>query len=178
MKWSATAAALVLAAAPMAAQQATGSASQPGTSPQTAQQITLRGCVTPGVDSGTYLLTHVTERPAAGRSAIPTDAHGRKVLFWLDKDEGLRAHAGKMVEVMGTTGEIEKSEIELKPGRQASGGLIAEFEGPGKDVKAPTSVLGGAVGTSGTAGAPKDDIKTFLFKVKVDDVRVAEGSCQ
>ncbi|HTM04484.1 MAG TPA: hypothetical protein VL173_13330 [Vicinamibacterales bacterium] len=150
------------------------SSSQPGAD----NRITLRGCVQPGLESGTVLMNNVTEVPTGGRSAVPEEAHGRKVIFWLDKDDPLKPHVGHMVEVTGARGGVEKSEIELKQGHQKSGGVVVEFEGPGRDVKASSSAVGGALGTSGRTGPEKDDIKTFLYKVKVDNVRGLPGTCQ
>jgi hypothetical protein len=174
MKWSAVAAALVMAAAPLGAQQP-----QPTSAPGQAAggAITLRGCVRAGVEKDTVLMTDVVEAAGAGRSAMPTEAHGRKVLFWLDRDEPLKAHVGHMVEVTGTQGPVEKSEVELKAGRQKDGGLVAEFQGPGGNVKASNDVVGQALGTSGRAEPEKNDVQTFLVKVKVDTVRPVNGSC-
>ena len=57
------------------------------------------------------------------------------------------------------------------------GGLIAEFEGPGEDVKVANSAVAGAIGTSGRSEAEKDDIKTMLVKVDVKDVKAIDYSC-
>jgi hypothetical protein len=175
MKWSAVAAALVIAAAPIGAQQAPQTTGQ--ASAATAGKITLHGCVRPGVDKDTVLMTDVMEVTDAGKSAMPAEAHGRKVLFWLDRDDALKPHVGHMVEVTGTQGAIEKSEVEFKAGRQKDGGLVAEFEGPGRDVKASNATVGQALGTAGRADADKNDVKTFLIKVKVDSVRAVTGTC-
>jgi hypothetical protein len=174
MKWSAVAAALVIGAAPLAAAQQ-GSAAQAGSAGD--GKITLHGCVSPGVDKDTVLMTDVVEVTAAGKSALPAEAHGRKVLFWLDRDDNLKGHVGHMVEVTGSQGKIEKSEIELKAGRQKDGGLVVEFEGPGRDVKASNDVVGQPLGTSGRTEPEKNDIPTFLVNVKVDTVRPIDGSC-
>ena len=171
MKWSATFGAFAFVTVPLLA--GPQSSSQPGAD----NQITLRGCVQPGVESGTVLMNQVTEVPTGGRSAVPEEAHGRKVIFWLDKDAALKANVGHMVEVTGTRGGVEKSEIELKQGHQKDGGLVVEFEGPGRDVKASNSVVGDAVGTAGRTAPEKDDVKTFLYKVKVDSVRAVPGAC-
>lgn len=171
-----------MAAVPLAAQQPQQPASRtPATVTQpsgpSGAKLTLHGCVRPGIDKDTVLMTDVIEITDAGQSAIPTEAHGRKVLFWLDRDEPLKAHVGHMVQVTGMAGGLEKSEIELKPGRQKDGGLVAEFEGPGRDVKASNAVVGSAIGTSGRAATEKSDVPTFLVKVKVDSVRAVNGTC-
>jgi hypothetical protein len=159
----------------MAAPQAqSAAASAPAAS---SAKLTLHGCVRPGVDKDSVLMTDVTEVAAGGRSAMPTEAHGRKVLFWLDRDEQLKPHVGHMVEVTGTQNGVEESEVEMKAGHQSGGGLVAEFEGPGKDVKASNEVVGQALGTSGRQQPEKNDVKTFLVKVKVDSVRAVAGTC-
>ena len=172
MKWSVTLAAFTFATVPLLA------APQSSPQPSPDSRITLQGCVRSGLESGTVLMTDVTEVTTGGQSAVPEEAHGRKVIFWLDKDDPLKSHVGHRVEVTGTRGSVEKSEIELKQGHQKTGGLVVEFEGPGHDVKASNSVVGGALGTSGRTQPEKDDIKTFLYKVKVDDVRALPGTCQ
>lgn len=172
---------LVLAAA-LAAIPATTLAQQQHDQHQPAagdsKQITLRGCVVPGLDKGTYVLTQVTEMPQAGRSAIPATAHGRRVVFWLDKDADLLKYANSAVQVSGEITGAEESEIELKNGDKKDGGLLAEFEGPGEDIKVPNAAVAGAIGTSGRTDAEKNDIKTILMKVKVDNVQAVDYSCR
>ena len=172
MKWSGVAAALLLSAAPIAAQQAA-----PTPAPASSGKITLQGCVRPAVDKNQVLVSDVTEVTATGQSAIPAEAHGRKVIFWLDRDDALKPHVGHMVEITGTKGKIENSEVELKEGRQKDGSLVVEFEGPGKDVKASNDVVGQPLGTSGRVTPEKNDIKTFLVHIKVDSVRPLTASC-
>jgi hypothetical protein len=138
--------------------------------------ITLRGCVVPGLDKDTYVMTHVTEVAPASGSAMPAAAHGRRVLFWLSDDKAVKTLAGNMVEVRGDVAhELQESEIELKAGPHEDGGLIVEFEGPGKDVRAPSATVGAAIGTSGLSDGK--DIKTFLIKVNVDEAKKVDGAC-
>jgi hypothetical protein len=142
------------------------------------KSITLRGCVVPGADKGTYVLTHVTEVPPAGRSAIPETAHGRRVVFWLDKHDELLKHANHAVEVKGRLDGAEESEVELKSGDRKDGGLLAEFEGPGKDVRVPNETVERAIGTTGRTSSEKGDLKTMLLKVKVATVTATDYSCR
>src|SRR5204863_7166157 len=141
MKWTGVAAALLFAAAPIAAAQQTQT-----TAPAANGKITLQGCVRPAVDKDQVIVTDVTEVASAGQSAMPTEAHGRKVIFWLDRDEALKPHVGHMVEDTGTQGKIEKTEVELKAGRQKHGALAVAFDGPGQDVKDSNAGVGPAVG--------------------------------
>lgn len=145
---------------------------EPPAPPAAGKTITLRGCVVPGLDKNTYVLSQLSEATHAGQSAMPATAHGRRVVFWLDKKDDMLKHANKAVEVTGTIAGFEEAEIELKDGNGKDGGLLAEFEGPGKDVRVSNAEVVGAVGTSGRTAPDKSDIKTMLVKVTVTDVTV------
>ena len=177
MKWSFTVAALAIAASPLLAQAP--ESRQAGRTDTTAKRpVTLQGCVISGADQGTVALKTVTEIAEPGRSVMPAEAHGRRVVFWLTPDTDLAKHTGHMVQVRGETGKIEKSEIELKAGHQKSGGLVAEFEGPGKDVKVSHDAIGSSIGTAGRTTSSANDVKTFLIHVDVKDVTALEGTCR
>jgi hypothetical protein len=161
--------ATVLAVAPLAAAPQQGN--------PTKREITLHGCVMPGVDRDTYVMTQVMEMPGPGGATMPEVAHGRRVLFWLHNDDAVKKHVGHMVEVRGEFRDLEKSEIELKAGPQKEGGLVVEFEGPGKDVRASNSTVGAAVGTAGRTVPEKNDLPTYLAHINVEQVKVA-GECK
>lgn len=165
---SSIAVALMLACAPLAAAQQDDN---------TDRDITLQGCVTAGVDNDTYVMTDVREMVGPGGSSMPAAAHGRRILFWLEEDDEVEEHIGQKVEVRGTIGELEESEIELKAGPHEDGGLIVEFEGPGEDVLASNAEVGAAVGTTGRNEPEQNDIPTYLVRVDVEDVQ-ALGDCQ
>ena len=177
MKLAAFSLAAAVMAAPFAASAQSSTAARSSSAVDT-KSITLRGCVVPGVDKGTYVLTHVTEVPPAGRSAMPESAHGRRVVFWLDKHDALLEHANHAVEVTGKLDGAEESEVELKNGDRKDGGLLAEFEGPGKDVRVPAETVERAIGTTGRTASEKNDVKTMLLKVKVDSVKATDYSCR
>lgn len=168
MKRSMMAMAVLLAAAPLA-----GAAQD-----SERREVAFQGCVVPGTDKGTYAITQVVEVPGASGMTMPDFAHGRRVLFWLKNDDNVKRHAGRKVEIRGEFSGLEESEIELKAGAQKNGELVLEFEGPGKDVRVPNSVVGNAVGTTGRAEAEKEDVKTYLAYVDVKQVRVVSGNCQ
>ena len=169
MSRSLIALAVALAVVPAAA------ASQQANS--TNREITFHGCVMPGTDRGTYVVTQVMEMPGPGGATMPEVAHGRRVLFWLHKDDDVKKHIGHMVEVRGEFRDLEKSEIELKPGPQKEGGLVVEFEGPGKDVTASNSTVGPAVGTAGRVVPEKNDVPTYLAHINVKEVKLM-GECK
>jgi hypothetical protein len=176
MSWSTLAGATLLALAPALATAQTPTTSKNGDR----HDVRLQGCVVAGTDAKTAALASVTEIAEPGQSIMPPEAHGRRVVFWLTPDDQIVQQVGHMVEVRGTTTGIEKSEIEFKAGRQPSGGLVAEFEGPGKDVKVSTDVIGDAIGTSGRGAADKsagNEVKTFLVRVNVQEVKPLPNGC-
>jgi hypothetical protein len=59
------------------------------------KDITLRGCVVSGLDKDTFVLSNVSEVTKNGASTIPPMAHGRRVVFWLDKDDDFNEHVGQ-----------------------------------------------------------------------------------
>ena len=112
MSRSLIALAMVLAVVPAA------TASQQANS--TKRQMTFHGCVMPGADTGTYVMTDVMAVPGPSGATMPEVAHGRRVLFWLHNDDAVKKHIGHMVEVRGEFRDLEKSEIELKAGAAAA----------------------------------------------------------
>jgi hypothetical protein len=88
-----------------------------GPSASAHHDITLRGCVVPGLDTGTFVLSRASEIIPAAGSAMPEAKDGRRLVFWLDDAKNFRDYAGTMVEVRGEVGhETEESEIEVKAG--------------------------------------------------------------
>jgi hypothetical protein len=134
--------------------------------------------VTPGVESGSYVITGVKQVVGLDTAEVPEVAHGRRVLFWLDNDAEVRAHVGQQVEITGTFTTIEEAEVELKAGRQESGGLIVEFEGPGRDVRSANPAVSTAVGTAGRVEAERDDVQAYLLRVRVGSVKAMAPACQ
>ena len=146
--------------------------------PAAPQTITFQGCVTPGADRDSYVITGVTQVSGSDSAEVPQAAHGRRVLFWLDNDADVRSNVGRRVEVTGTIAKIEESEIEIKAGRQDTGGLVVEFEGPGPDVRSAAPEVATAVGTAGREAPEQNDVKTYLLRLRVDDVKTVAGACQ
>jgi hypothetical protein len=133
------------------------------------REITMRGCVQDGVEKGHYVLRNFAEVPAAGASAMPKFAHGRRVIFWLEDLPKLNKHLNRMVEVKGTFVDITESETDPKT---RDGRMIIEFEGPGRDVDLTAAQAREVVGTSGT-----EKTLILLVRVNVDDVKEVAGSC-
>jgi hypothetical protein len=171
MRCQLIAAAMLVAASPYVLAQ-----DKPADSPKD-HEVTIQGCVVPGLDN-TYVMTHVMEKPGAGGAVMPDMAHGRRVMFWLKNDSEVKSHPNQMVEVTGHFTDLKESEIEVKTGPRKDGGLIVEFEGPGKDVKAANETIGAAVGTAGRNATEKNDLKTYLAEVNVTSVRVVGSDCK
>jgi hypothetical protein len=164
MNWSGIAAiaALVMMSNPAAAQD--GSRTDPNV-----RTLTLSGCVKAGIDAGTFMMLDVTQVPRPDSATVPETAHGRRVLFWLDADDKIASLAGRVVEVTGRVTEVTESEVELKAGAHKEGGLLVELEGPGKDVRVPATGAG-TIGASGGSEPEKNDLKTMLIRVHVEQV--------
>jgi hypothetical protein len=178
MRFQMLAAACVLAAVPhLSAQSRPADAADPADQKGGQKAVTLRGCVTPGLND-TYVMSGVTQDPALNASVLPDTAHGRKVIFWLKNDADVKKHPNMMVEVSGTVGELKESEAELKAGPHKDGGLVVEFEGPGRDVRASNAQVGAAIGTAGRQSAEANDLKTYLAEVNVTGVKVVGESCK
>lgn len=174
MQWSTVAAATLLMVMPLLISSPAAAKDDKN------RPMTLRGCVVPGTDRDTFVLTNVSEHPPTGAFAMPEWAHGRRVVYWLKNLKDLKGHAGHIAEVHGILKEFKNSEIEVKAGRQKSGDLYVEFEGPGKDIKASNSntEIGASIGTAGRAASEKNDVKTMLAVIDVKNVKMIAESCQ
>src|SRR5262245_9811246 len=122
-------------------------------------------------------MTNVTQSPGPGGTTMPEIAHGRRVLFWLKNDDVVKNHPNKMVEVTGRFTGLKESEIELKAGRQQSGGLVGEIEGPGRDVVTSNREVARQVGSAARQTPEANDIKTYLAEVRVTHIREVGGAC-
>jgi hypothetical protein len=133
----------------------------------TGGKVTLTSCVEKGQKADTFLLTHTADVP------VHPATMGR-VVYWLNDVKPLRAHVGHQIRVNGTITEVKQEEMEVKAGDDGKGGWNVEIEGPGRDVRADAAKAGvsGAGRQSG-----KNDIKTTLVKLKVDDVVMVAASC-
>lgn len=121
--------------------------------------LAIEGCVTAGENKDTYVLGSVKEIP--GR---PVET-GLIRVYRLDDISQFRGKAGQVVRVEGRIDGIEEGEIDPKPGEANNGGMLVEFEVPGRDVDTTPAVV---AGTSGASGAAK--VKTTVIKIDVDKV--------
>lgn len=110
--------ALLLAAAPAGAQQPTVVIDN--------DNITMRGCLqkvsADSTAAPSMLVWTRSDLMMAGLRAAETNAPaavgttgmGERVFYWLDDDEDLSKHVGKMVEIKGELEDFEKGQIEVK----------------------------------------------------------------
>lgn len=131
--------------------------------------VTLQGCVIAGQKKDTYLLSQVKEWPT-GLSQM--GKHGAR-MYWIDKrGDEMKAHLGHTIQLTGKITDVEKSEIELKPGEDGTG-LLVEIEGPGRDVVTPAINAGVNPATSPNA----HDIPITLLRLKVEELKMISSSC-
>jgi hypothetical protein len=147
----------------------------PAASPQTkpdderavGSKVTIMTCVEKGQKADTFLMTNVAAVP------VHAESHGR-VVYWFDTVKPLRAHVGHQVRIMGSITDVDSEEMEVKLGEDGKGGWTVEVEGPGQNVRATAAQAG--VATAGRESG-KNDIKTTLVKVKIDNVTMVAASC-
>ena len=132
------------------------------------QAVTLTSCVEKGHRADTFILTHVADVPVH-------PATMGKVVYWLDSVKELRKHVGHQVRVIGAITEVKQGEMEVKAGDDSKGGWYVEIEGPGKDVETTPS----KAGVESTAGrqSGKNDVKTTLVRLKVNEITMVAASC-
>lgn len=131
--------------------------------------VTLQGCVVAAEKKDTYVLTNVREWPI---SNTDMGVHGKR-MYWIDKEsKSFKAHLGHTIQVIGKISDVEKSEMELKPGENGMG-LNVEIEGPGRDVVTPAVNAG-----VNTESRPNEsDIPITLLKLKVEDIKMTSSTC-
>ena len=120
--------------------------------------VAIEGCVTAGENKDTFVLGSVKEIP--GR---PVET-GMLRVYRFKSASQFRGTVGQVVRVDGRIDGIEEGEIDPKPGEAKSGGMLVEFEVPGRDVDTTPAVVAGT-GASGTA-----KVKTTVIKIDIDKV--------
>jgi hypothetical protein len=150
---------------------ATAAAQQDGTGRryEKGATVTLQGCVVAAEKKDTYVLTGVREWPA-GSSEM--GKHGQR-MYWIDKgSKEMKDHLGQTIQLTGKITDVEKSEMEIKPG-ESNNGLMVEIEGPGRDVITPAA----NAGVTATNRPNRDDVPITLLKLKIDDVKTTGDTC-
>ena len=162
------AAGLALAMATAAGVTLNAEAQADGRKYEKGSTVTLQGCVTAAEKKDTFLLTHVSEWPM---STTDMGKFGKR-MYWIEKTDKMKGHLGHTIQVIGKITDVEKSEMELKPG-ESGNGFNVEIEGPGQNVVAPADTAGVT-----SEGRPNmDDIPITLLKLKIDEIKMVSGTC-
>jgi len=130
--------------------------------------VTLQGCVSAAEKKDTFVLTNVREWPVANSDM---GKFGKRY-YWIEKSEKMKDHLGHTVQMTGTISDVEKSEIEFKPG-ESGNGFNVEIEGPGKDVV--TSAANADVKPEQRPNMK--DIPITLLKLKVEEIKMMSATC-
>lgn len=130
--------------------------------------VTLQGCVTQAAKADTFVLTNVSEWPAA---TTDMGKHGKR-MYWIEKTDKMKGHVGHTIQIAATITDVEKSEMELKPGAHGNG-FTVEIEGPGTDV----ITEGDKAGVKAENRPNKDDIPITLLKLKVEAIKMVAADC-
>jgi len=160
--------ALVVALGIGAGMSAVSATEQDGKKFDKGSTVTLQGCVVAAEKKDTYVLTNVHEWPIANSDM---GKFGKRY-YWIDKaSKDMKAHLGHTIQLTGKITDVDKSEMEFKPGENGMG-MNVEIEGPGKDVKTSAA-------NANVAPAPgkKSEMPITLLKVKVDDIKMTSSTC-
>jgi hypothetical protein len=139
---------------------------------QHGDDITVRGCVTPGAKSGlspeqTLVWSRGDMMLSNVMSAGEGDRLAQHVFYWLDDDEDLAKHVGQMVEVTGDLGDFKKGEIEVKKDGDFTN-IEMKLGGKTEKARVPTSWFG---------TAPREGEWDIVSRrIDVDHVKVL-GAC-
>jgi hypothetical protein len=147
------------------------------------KNVTITGCVVKG--DGGYVLSDVSGENtaaavAAGAPASPQPAGtvmpGR-VLYWLNEDKDVAAHAGHKIEVTGELkGDLEKGKISAE---RESGQVELEFKVEGeKKVTVKVPQVPPAIGTTGAVGDKEKDFPYVVRRIDVDSVKMISPTCK
>ena len=134
--------------------------------------ITIRGCVGRGSadNFGTERTLVWSRSDIMLRNVIDagsSTAFPDKVFYWLNDDEDLAKHVGKMVEVKGDLGDFKRGEVEMKRDGQFTN-ITLKLGDKTEKARVPSSWLG-AQGGEGSFDFP-------TRRVDVDSVKVL-GNC-
>jgi hypothetical protein len=150
-------------------------------------QITVRGCVAassaqPQMTFDTLVWSHSGILTAgAGGPDTPVRTGGQdlaaRVLYWLDEDD-LAEHTGKLVELRGELGDLEKGELKVERDGDFTE-IRLELDGDEETIRVPTSWLPRSSVARTTLSNERDgdaEIELATRKIDVDDVKVL-GPC-
>jgi hypothetical protein len=93
-------------------------------------------------------------------------------MYWIEKTDKMKDHAGHTIQLIGKITDVEKREMEIKAG-ESGNGFNVEIEGPGRDVVAPAASAGVKMETRPN----KDDIPITLLKLKIDEIKMISPNC-
>ena len=132
--------------------------------------ITITGCVAKGEKSG-YLLKNVSLVNGTAPAGVSAD----QIYLRLNTTNGLKAHVGHQVNVMGKADFSDMDKGKLEVTRESDGLVTVSLSSERRKVTSTANpsdptVRNAPTGTSGTASVP-------TYKMKVDSVTMVSGSC-
>lgn len=135
--------------------------------------ITIQGCVgrvSPGSLPAQPLLvwTRGDIMLSSARSMSgPSGTLPERVFYWLDDDEDLSKHVGRMIEVKGELGEFEKGEIEIERDGEFTN-IEMKLGGKTEKARVPTAWFG--------APRSEGEFEIATRKIDVESVNIL-GAC-
>ena len=130
--------------------------------------VTLQGCVVTAEKKDTFILTDVREWPL---STTDMGKFGKR-MYWIEKTDKMKDHVGHTIQVIGKISDVEKSEMELKAGRERQR-LQRRNRGPGPRRRG----AGGQCRRENGQSPEHSDIPITLLKLKIDDIKMMSSNC-
>lgn len=145
-------------------------------------RVVLVGCVLPGVDPDSFVLTGFIQGDPRTHPGDPSPT-----LYWLSTTKGLKENINRQVEIIGTLGDTRDSEpatvkVEADPSKMS--GATLEIKTGTQTVKTAPDAAVGTSGQIATAGRPVGtggykevvQVKKPVRELKVQSVlRVAQA---
>ena len=146
-----------------------------------AEDVTVTGCLIKADDDDDALLVTTLARVDAPPTTIdgrPADRRApshMRVVYWIDDDDEIEGHHGRLVELRGELeGDIDRGEIQVE---REDGRVEVEFKADGKRLKARLPQMPSAVGTSGGDDSDERDYDVVVRKLDVKSVRMIAPTC-
>jgi hypothetical protein len=138
-----------------------------GPDPKIGTRVTITGCLHRGTASDSFVLLGVTERPAdAAAPSLPVPY----AIYWLDSNEGLKAHVGEMVDITGKVSGRRPNPGTITISVDSSDMQNVEVASSSKTLEVTSKKFGDK--STGSASSPSSlKVSRPVYKLDVENVR-------
>lgn len=145
------------------------------------KEVTVTGCLIKANDDDDALLVTTLARVDAppytvdGRAADRPAPSFMRIVYWIDDDDEVEGHHGRLVEVRGEIeGDIDRGEIKVE---REDDRVDVEFKADDKRLKARLPQMSAPVGTSGGTDHDERAYDVVVRKLDVKNVRMIAATC-